>query len=213
MNDLTPIVDARSSTVLYDEMCRSIAAAYAVDEVKDIRDRALALEVYARQAKNADAELQACNIRLRAERRCGELLKKMEKAKGGRPVENRSHDVTGSSQQTLADFGISKPQSSRWQDLASIPEAEFEEALATPGVKPTTAGLIAAHQPKQEVPIIQVHDDALWLWGRLLDFKRMGLLDDDPDRLFDTMLDHMKQTTLELAPRVAAWLERLGDHE
>ena len=38
--------------------------AYKVDEVEDIRDRALALEIYAQQAKNVDAERDACEIRL-----------------------------------------------------------------------------------------------------------------------------------------------------
>jgi hypothetical protein len=35
----------------YDAMCRAIAAAYEVDEVKGIRDRAIALETCARQAQ------------------------------------------------------------------------------------------------------------------------------------------------------------------
>jgi hypothetical protein len=49
-----------SSLAHYDEMCRAIEAAYAVDEVKDIRDQAIALEVYARQAHNTEAERKAC---------------------------------------------------------------------------------------------------------------------------------------------------------
>jgi hypothetical protein len=65
---------ADASLVFYDAMCHAIAAAYAVDEVKDIRDKARALEVYSRQAKNVEAERQACEIRLRAERRVGELI-------------------------------------------------------------------------------------------------------------------------------------------
>jgi hypothetical protein len=47
--------------VKYDAMCVAIEAAHSVDEVKDIRDRAVALKAYAHQAE----------IRVRAERRCG----------------------------------------------------------------------------------------------------------------------------------------------
>ncbi len=53
----------------YDAMCRAIDEAYQFDEVKDIRDKALAIEVYSRQAKNIYAEKRACEIRLRAERK------------------------------------------------------------------------------------------------------------------------------------------------
>ena len=63
---------------------------------------------------------KACEIRLRAERRCGQLLKNLEMAKGGRPTENRSQRATGL--EPLSDLGISKTQSSRWQKLAAIPE-------------------------------------------------------------------------------------------
>ena len=58
----------------YDTMCRAIDAAYEVDEVKDIRDKAKALEEYAKQARNVEAERRACEIRLRAERKAGKLL-------------------------------------------------------------------------------------------------------------------------------------------
>jgi len=38
--------------------------------------------MYAQQALNVEAERQACEIRLCAERRCGQLLREREKAKG-----------------------------------------------------------------------------------------------------------------------------------
>jgi hypothetical protein len=89
--------------VRYDAMCRAIAEARAGDEVKDIRDRAAALELYQRQAHNIEAERECC----RAERKVGELLKQMaergERRSGGRP-EKQSHDATVS----LDDLGISK---------------------------------------------------------------------------------------------------------
>jgi hypothetical protein len=54
-----------------------------------------------------------------------------------------------------------------------------------------------------------VDDRALWLWGRLKDFERLGVLDAEPDDLLATMLDHIGETVCELAPVVAAWLERI----
>jgi hypothetical protein len=197
MNDSSP-----TSLVHYDAMCRAIEAAHAVDEVKDIRDKALALETYARQAKNIDAEWRACEIRLRAERRAGQLLKEIEKAKGGRPTETPRADRGVS--KTLADDGISYDQSSRWQKLADVPEDQFEAALAGPD-KPTTNGIIAGATE----PPPRRDERALWLWGRLQDFERDGLLDLDPDRLIEMMSDHMKATTRRLAPQVAAWLGRI----
>ena len=51
---------------------------------------------------------------------------------------------------------------------------------------------------------------ALWLWGTLKDFESEGLLDKDPNALNAAMLEHMQTTTNEIAPRVAAWLGRIG---
>lgn len=48
----------------------------------------------------------------------GELLAQMEKARGGRPCQGayRSEDATG---KAIADLGITKDQSSQWQQLAA----------------------------------------------------------------------------------------------
>src|SRR4051794_19587227 len=99
-----------SDLVRYDEMCRAIEAAYEVDEVKSIRDKAAAMEHYFRIANNPEPEQRCCDMRLRAERKAGELLKRMEKAKGARGNPGgrgarivRSRDTTT---QTLAKLGI-----------------------------------------------------------------------------------------------------------
>lgn len=107
--------------VLYDEMCRAITAAHAVDEVKDIRDKAQAMEAYFRLAKNKDAETRCWEIRQRAERRAGELL-------AATVVPHRPEK--GSQAATLSNLGLSKSQSSRWQQKAAIPAPAFEKALA-----------------------------------------------------------------------------------
>jgi Zn ribbon nucleic-acid-binding protein len=92
-------------------------------------------EADARQSKNTELERQAATIRLRAERRGGELLREMPKAKGaqGNPGGQgakivRLHDGTA---QTLDDLGISKRQSSDWQKLAAIPEEKFRNEVAS----------------------------------------------------------------------------------
>ncbi len=65
--------------IRYDAMCKAIAECHRVDEVKELRDKARALEVYAQQARNTEAEDKAREIRLRAERRTGELLAELER--------------------------------------------------------------------------------------------------------------------------------------
>ena len=119
--------------VRYDAMCRAIDAAYAVDEVKAIHDRAVALERYQQLAKNVEAEDRCYQIRWRAANKAGELLKAMEKAKGNQYKNARSPEPT--EHKTLSELGISKQQSSDWQKLAAVPKDEFEAALATKSVR------------------------------------------------------------------------------
>jgi hypothetical protein len=92
-------------------MCRAIDAAYEIDEVKDIRDKALALEVYAQQARNFEAEQRAGQVRVRAERRAGQLLAILEKAKGTRGQLDRPHRRLRAPLQAPAE----EEASSSWQ--------------------------------------------------------------------------------------------------
>jgi hypothetical protein len=50
----------------------------------------------------------------------------------------RSSETTASA---LSDLGVSKYQSSKWQQLADVPDDDFEAALAEPA-KPTTTGTL-----------------------------------------------------------------------
>ncbi|MCI0352967.1 MAG: hypothetical protein L0Z53_26395, partial [Acidobacteriales bacterium] len=110
-----------SVTLAHFNQARSaLERARTIDEVKDIRDKAEALRLYTRQAGESLEMQNICaEIKLRAERRAGELLREMEKNKGaqGNPHGQgvRFHDE---STQTLADVGINYSQSSRWQTIA-----------------------------------------------------------------------------------------------
>jgi hypothetical protein len=135
-----------SATLRYDEICRAIAVAYKVDEVKDLMDKATAIQVYAHQSQNIEAERQACEIRMRATRRLGQLLKERDKPKGSPGNQYTGPIARADGTKTLADLGISRDQSSKYQKLAAVPQDDFEAALAAPG-RVTTGGIIAANRP------------------------------------------------------------------
>ena len=68
-----------------------------------------------------------------------------ERAKAGDNAgAHRGKGRSSSSTTTLADLGITRDQSSKWQKLADLPEPQFEEAL-TEIESPTTDGLLGKH--------------------------------------------------------------------
>lgn len=121
--------------VRYEAARSALAAAHRVDEVKDIRDKAEAMAAYARQAKDQELIMWATEIKVRAERKAGELLAVMPKSTGarfnGRDENGSVRQYHDDSAQTLADVGVTPVQSSRWQSLASMSDEHFETAVAT----------------------------------------------------------------------------------
>lgn len=71
---------------------------------------------------------RANEIRLRAERRAGQLLKEMyragQRARPGDYKSERATSVGPSTLPTLKTLGISEDESSQWQKLAEIPEED-----------------------------------------------------------------------------------------
>lgn len=140
--------------VRYEAARRALAAAHRVDEVKAIRDKAEAVRVYAKQARDLDMQNMAAEIRIRAERRAGELLAEIAKNPGsrgeGRPrkdgARNRRSSAPTAYPPKLEDIGVTRDQSSKWQRLANlIDDATFERALTQAKEKNgelTTAALL-----------------------------------------------------------------------
>ena len=122
-----------TALVKYDAACQALAIAKTTDEVKDIRDKAEAMRSYARQAKNKTLEVDAAEIRMRAERRLGELIVRQKETVG---LNTGGGDTSGPSlvegpdaPPTLASAGIGYKLSSTAQKLAAVPEAQFEEKI------------------------------------------------------------------------------------
>ncbi len=69
----------------YEVMREAVSLCATVDEARDIRDRAAALAFYARQRDDTEVLVWLQEIKLRAGRRIGEILRDIERARGGRP--------------------------------------------------------------------------------------------------------------------------------
>jgi hypothetical protein len=136
----TPTETLAKALVNYEAMVAAIDGAHMVDEVKEVRDQAIALASYKQIAQDEDSLRKVQEIRVRAERRAGEILAEMKTA--GQRDQGAGGDRKGSPSKAddsdrkpkpvrLKDLGISRDESSQWQMLATVPEKAFTEMLAT----------------------------------------------------------------------------------
>jgi N6-adenosine-specific RNA methylase IME4 len=113
---------------------RLLAEAQTVQEAISVSDVAEAARIYARRVGMSVPLInRATEIKLKAERKAGEILAGMELKPG--PNGNA----------TLPSMGISKIQSSRWQRAALVPEDEFVNYVQSAnqsGREITSSGLL-----------------------------------------------------------------------
>jgi hypothetical protein len=195
-------------------MCTAIAECHQVDEVKDIRDKAMAMEAYARQAMNTDAERKATEIRIRAERKAGQMMREMERNQGARTDLTSGHAEPKSQSeyaQAKESANISNTQAKRWQKLADVPDKDFEEALSTPS-RPSTTGILKT-RPAPPAAKKPMDEDALWLWGRLRDFEGRGVFSADPHQLIDELTDSMRSDVMRAAESMIVLCQEILTNE
>lgn len=127
---------------------RARAALQTVESVEDairVADYAEAVRYAARQAKaGMEAENAAAEVRLRAERRAGDLLAEIEKAQGAR-TDLTTSDNRKPKSEAIREAGITPSTAKRYQQVAAVPEPVFEEHISdakTNGHELTTASLL-----------------------------------------------------------------------
>lgn len=171
---------------------QAVAEATSIPELKELRDEAAAMEQYVKQ-RDYSLEIQnnVIELKLRAERRLGELI-----GETVRPGKNLlSHDATGAG----LPQGVSRTQSHRYQQAASVPTIEFEshvEKVKSSGERLTTTGVarlakeidrketrdenrrIVDSNPIEELAVVTQFStiviDPPWDWGDEGDIDQMG---------------------------------------
>jgi hypothetical protein len=181
----------------YNAARAALEKAHTIDEVKDIRDKAEAFRVYAKQAQDTDMQNWAAEIRIRAERRAGALLRGLADSGGrqtGKVPPNRQSPTA--TVQTLSDLGVTKTQSSKWQQLADVSDPEFETKLREiigVGKELTTSAMMKAITPANEheidyldelikrlSPLLPIGADSQ---PKLAELLKRAIADADPDEL------------------------------
>jgi N6-adenosine-specific RNA methylase IME4 len=145
---MTSLVRSESLPELshYDAACRALAEAVRVDEVKNILDVAVAMRVYAKQAKNHEAEANAVALRMRATRRLDQLVQAQKETVGlnrgaaGGGEKNGPRGLLVNPRDlrpTLASQGIDKALAHQARVLGRLSDEAFErkveEARASAG--------------------------------------------------------------------------------
>jgi phage N-6-adenine-methyltransferase len=136
--------------IRYENARNALAEATRVDEVKDIRDKAVAMMAYAAQAKDTELIGYATEIRYRAERKGGELLIELRENGGRDPGHGDRKSGLQTATPKLEDLGVTKTQSSRWQGLARLPEEKFEEKLQRAKASAENSTTSAPRYPRSE---------------------------------------------------------------
>lgn len=115
----------------YDAACRMLAEAKSFDEVRSVRDEMEHVKLHGRQIKDRRLIAEATVVQTRAERRLGELLLEAESLGWigrGRPKAG-TENVSTPERFTLDEAGIDRKLSARSQQLAGLPENEFEAGI------------------------------------------------------------------------------------
>lgn len=186
------MTDANSLIVL-DRATQMLAEVRSIDDARDLIDLAEAARIYARQVKlGLEAQNHAAEIKLRAQRRAGEILESMEKAKPRGSNQHQEALPKVSDPPRYEELGINYKDAHYWQHIAKMPEEAFEgyieegkqegKELTTAGAVRVARGVLSENSVK-ETPAMPdekyrvIYADPPWKYGNTMP-DYMGVQDD-----------------------------------
>lgn len=141
-----------NSLIIFTQAAKMLAEADTIQKAKELKDLSITASDWARRkGLGEEAVRYARGYALDAERKMGEMLIETERDKGGRPTENRSPRVTGLSQPTLSDLGISKRESAEAQAIAKTTPETFQAIKQGTKTKASAIREIRIEKKKQEI--------------------------------------------------------------
>jgi hypothetical protein len=145
-----PSIETASLPALYENAQHALAECSRIDECQQWADKAQAMASYAKQAKDESLRKMADRIQARAIRRCGELLRQIEPARGANQNIQEGDLPKVTRESAATDAGLSEHQRKTALRVAAIPEAEFVAAVDS-AQPPTVTAL--AEQGRQARPV------------------------------------------------------------
>lgn len=133
--------------IKWEKAKQAIMECKTIDEVKEIRDKAEALRMYAKQSgESLQVQNNVAEIKIRADKRIGEISRDLptNQFKGLNNV-SLSHDGGTTKTQILKDAGIKHHE--RFEAIANLPEDLFEqhiEKVKRSNTELTSVGLLKA---------------------------------------------------------------------
>jgi hypothetical protein len=218
MNMLKAIGPADTLPTLIDRATAALDGARTSAEVLEARD--LARVAYdAAQSAGRMAKAHALAIRARAEMR---LAEEYDAAQDRGEVATRQHNpgsaghVGGHNMPpaTAADLGLRRDEIHEARKLRDAERAEpgliqrAVEAMVQRGEEPTRAALKREVLNRPE-PRKVMNEKAMWVWGRICDFDRQGILAQSPAFLASEMTDPMRADVRRLMPRLRDFLTEM----
>ena len=122
-------INENTALQLRDNAQRMLMSIKSIEGGVEYLNKVRAIEVWAK-AEKKDAELQniIAEQKIRTQRVLGRLIK--EGQGRGELRKKNDNQYNASDKKELADIGVTKKQSSVYQKIASIPEAQFESHIA-----------------------------------------------------------------------------------